>query len=1245
MNGKGLSRTATASLAGVLLLLLCFLALGPPTAAGPPPQSPQNVAAGITLTKSAPPVLYQNWPNLLRIPYTLTLQNPQNRTIAARATVTDDLPPGGALESGTTGEDWEATLVPGSTLVTYNSKRPISDALSLVGAYYVLFTPPFRDRTPVVNAAYCFSGTVDGTPRAFCETAPVTTLIRAPDFGLAVGTTGPVCAGGRVTYTLIATNPGGVATSVPFTLTGTVPPALTVDPGTVSDGGLWVSPTLTWTVPTALLASGGNSVTRTFAATVAPGTPDGARLTTTYRFASPEAIPNVPVWEHGLAVVRTTAAFTHTAPVCHGRLVGFYNLSQNATAYHWNFGDGSPVVTETNPTHLYAAPGTYTAILTATGPCGTDVATGTVIVHPLPSPNLLIVPSPTQVGVSTTLWDIGSGGQQWLWDFGDGATAQTLVPSTTHVYTRTGGVVASVTAIAATGCMSTSFRALTVDPGPPCSVTLTAPSMARVGTPVGVQAAVADCFGNGVKNGTVVTFAVSPPGTVAPVTDTTRGGVAQTQVSSTVTGTVTVTGTADSVSGTATIRFFAVGPVYLPLVMRSFPPAPFCAPQRVATLDAGPYPSAVAIDPAGGRAFIAHQQGVRVIDTVHHTVITDVRSVSAGFGIAYDPEHNRIWVATRDATPGRVRVLDGSTYALLATLPAGNGVHSVAYNPNTDRVYVSNFGDGTVRVYDAVNLTALTTLTGFGEPAHIAVNPVTDKIYVADHGTFKGVAVINGATHAWHYIQSTNPALVLLDAYGVAVDATRNRVYATGISQGRIALIDGATDTIVGAMDIHREGGIRVPLRVIAVNPDVGAYGHLFAVTSEEDGGQNQVLLIPVWPMGTPTPVPLDLPSFPLDGIALDPTTDRVWVTSVRDGQVTVVQDGEPLCAGEELPPPSFCAPQWVATVAAGPSPYGVAIDAAGRRAFVAHDQGVRVIDTVNHTVITDVRALTATHGIAYDPDRNRIWVTTRDGGPGHVWVLNGSTYGVLATLPAGGSPHAVAYNPRTGRVYVSNFLSGTVGVYDAAALTLTTVLIGFGEPAHMAVNTVTNKIYVADHGPYRGVVVIDGATHATRTIQAGPGQFQFLLLDAYGVAVDTVRNRVYAIGISQGRIALIDGATDTIVGAIDVHRGDGSRVPLRVIAVNPGIGTSGHLWVVTSEEDSGQNQVLLIPVWPMGTPTPVPLDLPSFPLEGIALDPVANQVWVTSVRSGQVTVVQDGEPLCTTPFSAERIFRVRRLP
>jgi len=194
-------------------------------------------------------------------------------------------------------------------------------------------------------------------------------------------------------------------------------------------------------------------------------------------------------------------------------------------------------------------------------------------------------------------------------------------------------------------------------------------------------------------------------------------------------------------------------------------------------------------------------------------------------------------------------------------------------------------------MYDAETLTVLGELTGFAEPAHLAVNPVTNKIYVANHRPNQGVFVIDGATHNSHRIGTT-----LLDAYGVAVDITRNLVYATGIAQGRISIIDGARDEQVGSLDIHGDDGHAVWLRVIAVNPNVGPDGHLLLVTSSDDGELDQLLLIPNgWPtLGTP--VPLDIASYPQEGIAIDQDADRVWVTSVSSGLVSVVQDGEPVC-------------------------------------------------------------------------------------------------------------------------------------------------------------------------------------------------------------------------------------------------------------------------------------------------------------------------------------------------------------
>lgn len=562
-----------AILAGLGLTAAIIGLLGAPIdtamAASPasgPRQPMLDAAAGITLSKDAPVTAYQSLgAEQTLIPYTLTLHNPSAFTIADDAVITDQLALDTVLLGGTTGPGWLGSFPADGTVVTYLRTSDTSDTHIDVGGYHAALDVPVRDGSVFVNEHYCFTGTVNGTPQTFCEHAPVTTTVRAPDFSLVEGTSIPICAGASLTYTLTLTNPGGVRTTLPITLTGQITPLLEVITDTISDGGAWNAHTFTWTISSpALQPDGGNQVTRTFAVTIPAATAHGTLLTNTYVVTSPEVLPNISLWHSsGVTVTRVTAAFSSTTSSCQHDQVTFYNNTTGASSYEWDFGDGSPSSSQFAPTHVYTSPGTYTTTLTATGVCGTDVTTQTITIHPLPAPLLQVTPDPTQLGMTTYFTDAGSGGAAWNWDFGDGTGTSTAMPHVTHTYT---GSPASrtvvLTATSSQSCYSTTTYPLQVDPGMPYTVSLeAAPSELPVGTGAAVTATVTDQWGNLVLDGTPITFTAAPPAVIAPPSDPTSGGLAHATVTSTLAGPTLITGTASSGAfGTTVVTFTAGAP-------------------------------------------------------------------------------------------------------------------------------------------------------------------------------------------------------------------------------------------------------------------------------------------------------------------------------------------------------------------------------------------------------------------------------------------------------------------------------------------------------------------------------------------------------------------------------------------------------------------------------------------------------------------------------------------------------------
>lgn len=129
----------------------------------------------------------------------------------------------------------------------------------------------------------------------------------------------------------------------------------------------------------------------------------------------------------------------------YGSTLYLYNYTNTyglgAVNYSWDFGDGT-TSTDVSPSHAYAAPGTYTVVLSASNPAGGCSSTylATVVVQPY-NPHFQTYTSYVTSGkcppVLATFQNSSYGYSSISWDFGDGTTAGN-VSSPSHVYTSPG---------------------------------------------------------------------------------------------------------------------------------------------------------------------------------------------------------------------------------------------------------------------------------------------------------------------------------------------------------------------------------------------------------------------------------------------------------------------------------------------------------------------------------------------------------------------------------------------------------------------------------------------------------------------------------------------------------------------------------------------------------------------------------------------------------------------------------------
>lgn len=211
----------------------------------------------------------------------------------------------------------------------------------------------------------------------------------------------------------------------------------------------------------------------------------------------------------------------------------------------------------------------------------------------------------------------------------------------------------------------------------------------------------------------------------------------------------------------------------------------------------------IALNPTKNEIYVgqAFSQTVRVIDGYTNKVARElpVPGGSPIGALAFDTNTNRLYVVQNDIKT--IAILDYRDGTLLGTLPIDAHYGDLKINSQTERLYVSSPLENKVRVVDTSNDSIVTTIPVGNNPKGIAINPATQQIYVAITND-NAVAVIDGETNT---LLTTTP--VGEAPIDVAVNPYTDRVYVSNFNSQDFSIIDGPSHRVVATLPLPAPSG------------------------------------------------------------------------------------------------------------------------------------------------------------------------------------------------------------------------------------------------------------------------------------------------------------------------------------------------------------------------------------------------------------------------------------------------------
>lgn len=180
----------------------------------------------------------------------------------------------------------------------------------------------------------------------------------------------------------------------------------------------------------------------------------------------------------------------------------------------------------------------------------------------------------------------------------------------------------------------------------------------------------------------------------------------------------------------------------------------------------------------------------------------------------------------------------------------------------------------------------------------------------------------------------------------------------------------------------------------------------------------------------------------------------------------------------------------------------------------------VSVVDTNSNTVTTTIPVSTGAVGVAYSPDRSRVY-TTGFSVSDNVAVIDTATNTVIATIPIPDYPTGIAVSPDGSKAYVTSYMSNIVSVVNLSNNTVSGTITVGDSPAGVVFSPNGNRAYISNAASI-DVSVIDTANDSVvATVTLGSGQ-------PFGLDTNGDGTRLYVAHTSY--IAIVDTANNTVL-------------------------------------------------------------------------------------------------------------------